>query len=94
MLLDIVTPISVFVGCVSLSGVVVVMSVTVVNKTVEAIDEASGNSVVDPFSVVGLSVVNCVSENLLVVSMSIKVVSNSVLFELDIIISNSEMVSI
>ena len=53
------------------------------------------DSTVNPISVVNICVVDCVSETLLEVSTSLNsVVSNSVLFELDIIISNSEMVSI
>ena len=62
---------------------------------VEVIVDTSGNLVVNPSTVVNICVVDCVSDTLLVVSISIKsVVSNSVLFELDIITSNSEMVSI
>ena len=72
-----------------------VPSVTVDAKTVEVIVDTSGNLVVNPSTVVNICVVDCVSDTLLVVSISIKsVVSNSVLFELDIITSNSEMVSI
>ena len=72
-----------------------VISVTVDTRIVELIVDASINSVVNASSVVIFSVVDCVSETLLVVSMSLELnVGNSVMFELDIIISNSEMVSI
>ena len=69
------------------------MSVTVGEKAVEVIVDVSGNS--NPFTVVNVCVVDCLSETLLVVSMPSKfIVGNSVLLELDIIISNREMVSI
>ena len=72
-----------------------VISVAVDTRIVELIVDASINSVVNASSVVIFSVVDCVSETLLVVSMSLKLnVGNSVMFELDITISNSEMVSI